>query len=531
MLDLAIVNAKVWTVNRRQPTAQAVGVSGERIAVVGSNSEVRRRVGPETRVIDAGGKLLLPGFNDAHTHFMGGGFSLLGINLRKARNEQEFVQILKDYVARLPKGKWVTGGEWDHEAWPSHKHPTRELIDPVTPDNPVLVSRLDGHIALANSLALKMAGITRNTPDPPGGEIVRDPKTGEPTGILIDNAQDLVFRVVPEPSEEEYMQAARAAMKQAARLGVTSVQDIASAEAFRVYQKLWHQGKLITRIYAIRSIDVRDDLRKVGLQAAFGDVMLRTGAVKIFADGSMGAGSALFYQPYDDDPSTSGLAIQSEAQLYTMVREADAAGLQIALHAIGDKANHWALNAFERAIQANGRRDSRHRIEHAQVVRPEDLPRFRELGVIASIQPSHCIDDMRWAEKRIGDRARYAYLFRSFVDAGARLAFGTDWTVEPLNPMLDLYAAVTREFPDGGPPGGWYPKEKISIEQAIEYYTLGSAYAEFQEQEKGSIEVGKLADLVLLSKDLLTIPPGEILSTRVEVTVLGGKVIYQKGLD
>jgi predicted amidohydrolase YtcJ len=529
--DLAIVNAKVWTVNPAQPTAEAVAIVGERIAAVGSEQEVHSWVGERTRVIDAGGKLLLPGFNDAHTHFMGGGFSLLGIDLRKAKNEEEFVRILEEYVSQLPKGKWVTGGDWDHEAWPSQKHPTKELIDPVTPDNPVIVNRLDGHISLANSLALKMAGITRNTPDPFGGEIVRDPKTGEPTGILIDNAQSLVYRLVPEPTEEEYLEAARAAMRHAARLGVTSVQDMASAQDFRIYQKLWRQGELLTRIYAIRSIDVRDELRRVGLQAAFGDAMLRTGAVKIFADGSMGAGSALFYEPYEDDPSTSGLAIQPEEELYEMVQEADAAGLQIALHAIGDKANHWALNAFERAIKANGRRDSRHRIEHAQVVRPEDLPRFREMGVIASIEPSHCIDDMRWAEKRIGDRTKYSYLFKSFVDAGARLAFGTDWTVEPLDPMLGLYAAVTREFPEGGPAGGWYPEEKITIEQAIEYYTLGSAYAEFQEHKKGSIQPGKLADLVLLSKDILTIPAREILSTEVEMTVLGGKVIFEKGVQ
>jgi len=528
LADLILRNGKIWTVNPRQPIAQAVAVRDGKIIAVGKNADVAQLVGKGTRVIDLEGRLVLPGFNDAHTHFVSGGFALLGINLRDAKDEQDFARRLREYAAKLSKGKWITGGDWDHEAWPSKKHPTKNLIDPVTPDHPVMVSRLDGHIALANSLALKLAGIDKSTPNPQGGEIVKDPGTGEPTGILKDAAQDLLWRVIPSPTEEEYDAALRAAMKHAAERGVTTVQDMATVDDFRAYQRALRRGELTVRVYAFLPSSQLKEMRRLGLQAGFGNEWLRFGGVKIFSDGSMGAGTALFFEPYADDPATCGIQIHPVEELVQMVVEADKAGLQIALHAIGDRANHLALNAFEEALRANGRRDSRHRIEHAQVVTPEDLPRFTQLGVIASIEPSHCIDDMRWAEKRIGrERCRNAYRFKSFAEAGARLAFGTDWTVEPLDPMLGLYAAATREYPEGGPPGGWFPEEKITLAQAIEFYTLGSAYAEFMDRAKGSIEVGKLADVVVLSKDILGAAAPEILHTKVVYTIVGGKVVYE----
>lgn len=526
--DAVFLNGRIWSGDRKQPQATAMAVLGERIVRMGDDQAVKSWIGPETRVVNLQGRLVLPGFNDAHVHFTSGGFYLLGIDLRKARTREEFREIIRRYALSLPPGRWITGGDWDHEAWPDQKWPTRDLIDDVTPNNPVMVNRLDGHIALANSLALKLAGITKDTPDPPGGTIVRDSKTGEPTGILIDNATQLVYRVIPEPDEEERMQAVRAAQEHALSLGVTTIQDImASAEDFRVYQKLYEQGELKVRLYVFFHISKRDALGRIGILRGYGNPWLRIGGVKVMADGSMGAGSALFYEPYSDDPSTSGLALQSKDELTRMVIEADSMGLQIALHAIGDKANTWALDAFEAALKVNGARERRHRIEHAQVVLPEDLPRFRQLGVIASIEPSHCIDDMRWAEKRIGKRAKYAYLWKSFVRHGVQIAFGTDWTVEPLDPMLGLYASVTREFPDGGPPGGWYPEEKISLDEAIEFYTAGSAFAEFMEKEKGTLAEGKLADFIVLDRDLFQIEPKELLKTRVIMTVVGGKIQYQ----
>lgn len=528
MADMVLVNGKIFTVNPAQPWAQAVAVRDGRFVAVGNDEEIRKLAGKDTEVIDLQGKLALPGFNDAHLHFTNGGLYLLGIDLRPARDEKEFVRILKEYIYKVPKGEWITGGNWDHENWPSKRHPRKELIDPVTPDHPVLVSRLDGHMALANSLALKLAGITRDTPDPQGGEIVRDRKTGEPTGILRDEAMGLVGKVIPPLSHDQRERAIRAAMRHAQELGVTSVQDNSSGEDLQIYQELYRKGELGVRVNAWRSAEFTGDFQRIGVTAPSGDPFLRLGTVKLFVDGSMGAGTALFFSPYADDPSTCGLPIHTREELDALVAAADKAGLQIAAHAIGDEANAWILDAFARARAANGGRDARHRVEHAQVVRGADVARFRELGVIASVQPCHCIDDMRWAEKRIGARVSDAYRWRSFLDAGARLAFGTDWDVEPLDPRLGLYAAVTREFPGGGPAGGWHSQEKLAMEQAIAAYTLGSAYAEFQENIKGSIEAGKLADMAVMEKDLFAIAKKDILSAPVALTILNGKVVFRR---
>lgn len=428
----------------------------------------------------------------------------------------------------MEKGEWILGGNWDHEAWPSKKYPTKELIDDFTKENPVFVQRLDGHVSLANSLALKLAGITKNTPNPQGGEIVKDPTTGEPTGILKDTAQDLVYKVIPPPSKEKRLKAIKTAIKHANSLGVTSIQDNSSKEDFEIYQELLKKGELSLRINVWRGVDYFRNFKEIGIISCFGNNILRIGTIKIFVDGSMGAGTALFFEPYTDDPTTCGLAIYEEKELYKLIKEIDKAGLQIAAHAIGDKANHLILNAFEKAFKENKRNEARHRVEHAQVVLPEDIKRFKELSIIASIQPSHCIDDMRWAEKRIGERVKNAYLFNSFVKNEVKIAFGTDWPVEPLNPMLGIYAAVTREYPEGGPENGWFPEEKIALEQAIEFYTLGSAYAEFQENVKGSIEKGKFADLVVLDRNIFEIPKREILKARVDYTIFNGKIVYTR---
>jgi predicted amidohydrolase YtcJ len=528
LADLILFNGKIFTVDVNRPWATAVAICDGKFVAVGSDAEIKKLAAKNTEMVDLEGKLTLPGFNDAHVHFANGGLYLLGIDLRPARDEKEFVSILKEYIKKLPKGEWITGGNWDHENWPSKKHPGKELIDAITMDHPVLLQRLDGHMSLANSLALRLAGINRDIPNPQGGEIVKDKKTGEPSGILRDEAIGLVAAVIPPLSRARREQAIRAAIRHAQELGVTSVQDNSSREDLEIYQELLSKGELGLRVNVWRGSDCMTDFSRIGIGAAFGGPFLRLGVIKIFVDGSMGAGTALFFEPYADDQSTYGLPIYKEDELNSMVLAIDKAGLQIAAHAIGDKANAWILNALALARLKNGIRDSRHRVEHSQVVKPEDVARFRELAVIASIQPSHCIDDMRWAEKRIGSRVVNAYRFASFLKSGVPVAFGTDWDVEPLDPRLGIYAAVSRELPAGGPAGGWHPDEKLSLAEAIESYTLGSAYAEFQEKEKGSIVPGKWADLAVMEKNLFQIPQKAILSTAVAMTILAGKIIFKK---
>src|SRR5262245_52279554 len=525
--ELILLGGRVWP-GRGIPEGTAIAVADGRVLAVGADEELRRLAGPRTRVVELRGRLVVPGFNDAHVHFLDGGFGLLSVDLRDARDEAEFVRRIGAHAQALPKGTWIQNGNWDHEAWPGKSLPTRQLVDAVTPDHPVFVNRLDGHMALANTLALKLAGVTRETKDVPGGTIVRD-AAGEPTGILKDNAQELVARVIPEPSREMNLRAARAALQEARRVGVTTIQDNSAIDALPTYQDLRARGELTARLYVWRPISAFESLEKSGVRTGLGDDWIRVGALKILSDGAMGSGTAAFFEPYADDPKTSGLLLYPVEELEKMILDADGAGYQLAVHAIGDRANSLVLAAFDKAVAAHGPRDRRLRIEHSQVVRKADLARYKALDVIASIQPSHCIDDMRWAEKRIGVvRARDSYNFRSFLSAGIRVAFGTDWFVEPLDPRIGLYAAVTRELPGGGPPGGWLPEEKISLEDAIDLYTRGSAYAEFAEDRKGTLEPGKLADLVVFEKDLFAIPPRDILKTPVDLTVVGGRVVFER---
>jgi hypothetical protein len=528
MPDLALVNGKIHTVDRAVPLAEAVAICGERIAAVGRTDEIRKLAGPKTRIIDLAGRLVLPGFNDAHVHLVDGAEEIVGVDLRPAKDEREFARRLADHAAKLPKGRWILGGYWDHESWPSKELPTRQLVDRAVPNHPVFVQRLDGHMAVANSLAISLAGVTKATQSPEGGAIVRD-GSGEPAGVFKDNAMELIARAIPPPSDDDVRERVRAALKHAASLGVTTIQDMtASATELRAYQALLAAGELTARIYSIQNHGI-EGARQTGVTTGFGNDWIRIGGIKLFADGSMGSGTAAFFEPYADDPSTSGLLIQEPAALEKAMFEADRAGFQLIVHAIGDRANAIVLDILEKLVRERGSRDRRPRIEHSQVVRDADKARYRKAGVVASIQPSHCIDDMRWAETRIGKtRSAIAYDFKSFVDAGAQVAFGTDWYVEPLDPMLGLYAAVTRQFPDGTPPDGWFPEERLDLSRAIEFYTLGSAYAEFAEDRKGSLAVGKLADLVVLSKDLSSIPAREILTTRPVMTVVGGRVVFEQ---
>ena len=530
--DIIVVNAVVHTMDQRQPLAEAIAIYQNHIVAVGSTRDIKALAGNTTRVIDAKQRLVLPGFNDAHTHFLSGGFQLSSVDLRDANSPQEFAERIRVFAAKLPKGRWITGGDWDHERWPETRLPTRELIDAFTPDTPVFVNRLDGHMALANTLALKLAGIDRGTADPAGGIIVHDPKTGEPTGVLKDAAQSLVWKVVTPSSFEEKLAAAKAATEYAAKLGVTSVQDMSAGTDVGVYQTLLDRGELRTRIYAVAPLPAWERLANTGVKAHFGSEMLRVGGLKGFADGSLGSTTALFYEPYSDEPTNTGIAgdeMFPEGAMLARVRGADRAGLQILIHAIGDKANDLILSFYEQVEKENGPRDRRFRIEHAQHLRAADIQRFKKDEVIASMQPYHAIDDGRWAEKRIGPvRARTTYAFRSLLDSGARLAFGTDWTVAPLDPMLSIYAAVTRRTLDGKNPNGWVSEQKISVEEAVQAYTVGSAYAEFQEAVKGSLTVGKLADLVIIDRDIFKIKPEEIEQGKVVLTIVNGRVVYER---
>ena len=530
--DLIIINATVHTMDAAQPAAQALAIIGNRIVAIGSTNEIKSLAGPSTRVIDAHGRLVLPGFNDSHVHFMSGGFQLSSVDLRDANTPQEFAERIRDFAAKIPKGRWITGGDWDHERWPEAKLPAKELIDRYTPDIPVFVNRLDGHMALANSVALKLAGVTRETKDPDGGVIVRDPKTGEPTGVLKDAAQSFVWKVIPPATFEERLAAAKAATNHAASLGVTSVQDMSAGPDVGVYQTLLDRGELKTRIYAVSPLPAWERLARAGVRAHFGSAMLRVGGLKGFADGSLGSTTALFFEPYLDAPDTHGIPGEEmfpEGGMLKRIHDADLAGLQVIIHAIGDRANDNILSIYERVQKENGDRDRRFRIEHAQHLRPQDIPRFARDKVIASMQPYHAIDDGRWAEKRIGpERAKTTYAFRSLLDSGATLAFGTDWTVAPLNPMLSIYAAATRRTLDGKHPNGWIPEQKISVEEAVRAYTIGSAYAEFQENEKGTIAPGKLADLVILAGDIFKIDPNEIEKVNVVMTIMDGRVMFSQ---
>jgi predicted amidohydrolase YtcJ len=536
-VELIAVHGRVWTENPKQPEAEAIAISGHHILAVGTTEEIERMRGPETKVLDLQGKRVVPGFNDAHVHFFWGGQGLASVQLRDVTSREQFKQRVAEYARTRPAGEWIVDGNWDEQKWSPVVLPTHEWIDDVTPNNPVWVNRSDGHMMLANALAMKLAGISKNTPDIAGGVIGRD-KDGNPTGIFKDAAKDLVERIIPVPSDAQVDAALLAAQQYALENGVTSVQDMGftgshaadmQALVVRGYQRLIAQGKWKVRVSARFPLDHYRRLADVGVMTNFGNDTLVLGSVKAFADGSLGSATAWFFEPFDDLTTSSGLPTDQLAhpeQMFADMKAADSAGLHIATHAIGDRANKTILDLYERLEQENGPSDRRLRIEHAQHLRPEDIPRFAQLHVIASVQPYHCIDDGRWAETRIGHkRAMTTYAFRSLLDAGAVLAFGSDWFVAPIDPMAGIYAAATRRTLDGKNPNGWFPEQKVTVQQAVHAYTVGSAYAESQDDIKGSIAPGKLADFTVLTRDIFNIDPVQIESVKVAVTVLGGEIV------
>jgi hypothetical protein len=520
-----------YTNEPKHPWAEAMAVRDEKILCVGTISQILLECGgaDSNDVVQLKGSFVMPGFNDAHAHLGSAGQDKLNLVLNDVASVEELLKLVKVAADKHKPGEWVVGHGWDQSRWADQKYPTRLELDQAAPNNPVYLDHISGHISVANSLALKHAEINSETPNPAGGEIGRF-ADNEPNGLLKEDASTMVSQRIPDPSDEDRKKGIGLVFEELARNGVTSVQDFSTWEDFLAYTDLKTASKLTVRITEwlpfASSIDALQNMRA---QGGTTDPWLRTGALKGFLDGALGTRTAALLAPYSDDPATSGILTVDPEKLKAMAIERDRLGFQLAFHAIGDKANHIALDTFESLLRINLPRDRRDRVEHAQVVAPEDIARFAKLQVIASMQPAHETNDMRWAEQRLGpERSKGAYAWKSLQSAGARLAFGTDYDVEPINPLRGLYACVTREAIEGGPPGGWMSQEKLPLEDCISAYTSGSAYAEFMDGKKGELKVGEFADFVVLSQDLTKIPPKDFLKTEVLRTVVGGKTVYQK---
>lgn len=529
--DLVLMNGRVVTLDAGNTQGRAIAIKGNRIMYVGTNVGVMDYVEQgKTQVIDLQGKPVIPGFNDAHLHFLSGGLSLMRVNLTGCKTKTEIAAKLKQKIKGTPKGNWIVGRGWDHTLFNKGQWPDKKFLDQITSLHPVYLTRIDGHVAWVNSLALQEAKIDKDTPNPEGGEIVRD-SAGNPTGILKENAADLVANLIPPATDADMQKAIQTAIAEAKKNGITSIQDNSDLNVLPIYNTLVEQGNLTVRVSEWLPFDWIKTPEKIdSLKSAFTEIanLLKLGPFKGYVDGTLGSRTAYLFEPYSDDTTTVGIPQYKQEELDSLIAKADKMRYQICFHAIGDKGNHMVLKAFEKALRKNNRKNSRHRIEHAQVLREEDIPLFGQLGVIASMQPTHCTSDKRWAEDRVGsDRIKGAYAWKSLLVKRAHLAFGTDWPVEPLSPLLGLYAAVTRKDTSESPKQpSWHWRECISLLEALKAYTLGAAYAQFEDSLKGSLEVGKLADMVVLTKDIFSLPPVEILKTAVEATIFDGQVIY-----
>lgn len=519
-LDTAYVNAMVWT-GQGAPALSAIGIVGSRIAALGS-AAVKAHISKATRVVDLGGAFVMPGFIDCHTHFLIGSDLLNQPNLREAKSPQAFAQIVGEAARALKPGQWVQGGSWDAELW-GGELPDRSWMDPLTPDTPVAVQRLDLHMLALNSAALKAAGIDRNTPDVPGGIIVRN-KDGNPTGILKDAAMDLAKRAIPAPTDADREASVRKGIAHGLSKGVTQVHttelDWMTHDALR---RLRAKGETDMRFYSFLPLQDWAKVKALVDVEGRGDDWLRWGGLKLQYDGSLGSRTAMFYRPYDDAPGNSGMPLHKVADVQQWTNDADAAGFQITIHAIGDQANDEALDIFAAAAAKNGPRDRRFRIEHAQHLSAAAIPRFAKQQVIAAMQPYHAIDDGRWAIQRVGgDRLKGTYAFKSLLDAGAKVAFGSDWPVAPLDPLTGVAAAVLRQTIDGANPGGWLPDQKLTMTQALHAYTATNAFAGFQDDRLGRIAPGMLADFVVMDANLFAIDPAKTGATKILKTIVNG---------
>ncbi len=530
--SLVIMGARVWTGDSEQPWVEAVAVTDERIIAVGSAASMEPLISETTKVIAIDGSMLVPGFIDTHEHFLSGSSGLASVQLRDAKTPEEFSARVGEFAKTLEPGEWIMNGAWDHTNWDGEL-PNRDWIDAVTPDNPVWVLRLDGHMGLANSLTLELAGVDADSPDIEGGTIVRD-ESGRPTGILKDNAMRSIFAVIPPYTDAQLDRFLEAGMQYVASNGVTTLHDVFSDDfdswaSLATYRRANKSGALITRIYSVSPLHdwqrLADDVAANG----HGDDWLKTGGVKAMMDGSLGSHTAAFFEPFSDIPDDHGFLVNSLEDMRRWITWADAAGLQVMVHAIGDRAIRDLLDIYHEVAEAHGDRDRRFRIEHAQHIHPDDIQRFAVQKVIASMQPYHAIDDGRWAENVIGsERIKTTYAFRSLIDSGAHLAFGSDWYVAPAAPLEGIYAAVTRRTLDDANPNGWVPEQKITVEQALRAYTYEGAFASFEEDKKGTIKAGMIADMVLLDRDITTIAPETIRDARVLHTIVGGNVVFSR---
>jgi predicted amidohydrolase YtcJ len=525
--DRIFINAKIWTGDPAKKWANSIAIKGNTILFVGN--DYAQYKGSNTEITDVKGRMIIPGFIDNHTHFLSGGYQLASVNLRHAKSPADFISILKKYSGTLNDDRWIQGGDWDHENW-GGELPRKEWADSVTGKHPVFVSRYDGHMALANSVALKLAGIDKNTPNPPGGEIVKDKTTGEPTGVLKDEAMSLMYAVIPDPSQKELDEYLQRAVQEAFSHGVTQVNDMSSYGGWldlATYRRAYANNQLYLRIYSFVPIYTWARLDSFVKANGRGNDMLHWGGLKGFVDGSLGSTTAWFYKPYLDAPNTTGLQVTDTLLLRKWIIAADSAGLHVTVHAIGDRANDWLLNVYAEAEKLNGDRDRRFRIEHAQHLTQQAIARFAMLHVIPSMQPYHAIDDGKWAAKRLDSaRLKGTYAFKDLLDTEANLTFGSDWTVAPLDPVAGIYAAVTRRTLDDKNPNGWFPEQKISVEEALKCYTVNNAYAGFLENKTGMLKAGMLADLVVLSDDIFTIAPEIIRDIKVLRTIVNGKEVY-----
>ena len=524
-VTLAIINARIWTGNSNQPWAEAISIQKDTITAIGDNSKIKQFISEDTKVIDAQGQFVCPGFTDSHVHFLEGGMRLASVNLRNAQTPEEFTKKISDYADTLKPGTWILGGDWDHNNW-GGELPKKSWIDSVTKDNPVWISRLDGHMALANTRTLKLAGIDNSVEDTAGGTFIRDEK-GNLSGILKDNAMEKVESIIPEPNDELKMRALNAAMEHVLSMGVTSVHHMGSWDDLRIFEKARAKDSLKVRISAAVPIHTADRLASRKKEQGWGDKWLKTGGLKGFVDGSLGSHTAAMFEPYTDAPEDYGLIVTEKENMHGMVEKGDQIGAQLIVHAIGDRANNMILDIYEDVIKENGPRDRRFRIEHAQHLIPSDIKRFAELNVIPSMQPYHCIDDGRWAEPLIGKkRMQTTHAYRSLLKNDAHLIFGSDWYVAPPSPLKGIYAAVTRATLDDKNPTGWIPDQKISVEKALKAYTINPAYASFDEDIKGTLKPGKLADIVILNQDITQIDPEDIWDVKVIKTIVGGEVVW-----
>jgi predicted amidohydrolase YtcJ len=521
----AITGSRIWTGDADNPWAEAMAIDGDRILAVGSDEKIAAFIGDDTALIDGGG-LVVPGFIDSHVHFLDGGEALESVQLRDVTSREQFRQRFSDYVTTIKPGEWILGGAWDHEAW-GGELPTRDWIDDLTPKNPVWVFRLDGHMALANSLALSKAGVDADSPDIPGGEIVRD-ADGRPTGVLKDNAMTPVMAAMPPTSDARRDRQFAAAQRYLASNGVTTVHNMGTFQDLAVFRRAHDKDAMTVRIYAAVPLSEWRKLEADVRQNGRGDEWLATGVLKGFMDGSLGSHTAAMLEPFTDAPDDRGMLINTLDDMESWISGADAAGLHVVVHAIGDSAIRDLLDIYDDVVAANGERDRRFRMEHAQHIHPDDLPRFAIQNVIASMQPYHAIDDGRWAERVIGaKRAKTTYAFRSLIDSGARVAFGSDWYVAPASVIQGIHAAVTRQTLDGANPDGWVPEEKITVEEALRAYTVEGAYAAYDENDRGRLAAGLLADFIVLDRDIMEIDSDEIAAAQVLRTVVGGRTVFE----